>query len=71
MYMLDTNIVSDALRNPSGPVAKRISHIPDDEIAVSFVVASELRFGALKRSSRALTALVEGFFAEDGGFAAG
>jgi tRNA(fMet)-specific endonuclease VapC len=61
MYMLDTNIVSDALRNPNGPVAKRISQIPDDELAVSIVVASELRFGALNRGSKALTALIEGF----------
>ena len=61
MYMLDTNIVSDALRNPGGAVAKRIAEVPDDTICVSIVVAAELRFGAFKRASRTLTRLVEGF----------
>jgi len=63
MYMLDTNIVSDALRNPQGPVAMRIRQIADDDISVSIIVAGELRFGAKKRGSDKITALVEGFLA--------
>jgi len=66
MYMLDTNIVSDALRNPGGAVAKRIAKIPNDTICVSIVVAAELRFGAIKRASRTLTHLVEGFLQRTG-----
>jgi tRNA(fMet)-specific endonuclease VapC len=61
MYMLDTNMVSEALRNPRGSVAMRIRQVPDGEIAVSIVVAAELRFGVRKRGSAALTSLVEGF----------
>ena len=63
MYMLDTNVVSDALRNPQGLVAMRIRQIADDDISVSIIVASELRFGAKKRGSDKITALVEGFLA--------
>lgn len=61
MYMLDTNVVSEALRNPQGPVATRIRQISDTDLAVSIVVAAELRFGAKKRGSALLTDLVEGF----------
>ena len=61
MYLLDTNIVSDALRNPRNAVAVRIKQTPDEEIAVSIIVACELRFGVRKRRSPALEALVEGF----------
>jgi len=63
MYMLDTNMVSDALRNPQGPVATRIRQIAGDDISVSIIVAGELRFGAKKRGSDKITALVEGFLA--------
>ncbi|MDE2266356.1 MAG: type II toxin-antitoxin system VapC family toxin [Alphaproteobacteria bacterium] len=61
LYMLDTNIVSDALRNPRGSVAKRISQTNDEDICLSIVVAAELRFGAAKRGSKTLTMLIEGF----------
>ncbi len=63
MYMLDTNVVSDALRNPDGPAAARIRATPDGDISLSIVVAAELRFGAKKRGSAKITALVEGFLA--------
>lgn len=61
MYMLDTNIVSEALRNPDGTVAMRIRTAPDKDISLSIIVAAELRFGTKKRSSQRITALVEGF----------
>lgn len=61
MYMLDTNIVSDVLRNPRGPAAERVRQTDGNEICVSIVVAAELRFGARKRGSEMITALVEGF----------
>jgi len=63
MYMLDTNMVSDALRNPQGTVATRIRQIAANDISVSIIVAGELRFGAKKRGSDKITALVEGFLA--------
>jgi len=63
MYMLDTNMVSGALRNPRGSVAKRIGRLSSDVLSVSIIVAAELRFGALRRNSKALTARIEGFLA--------
>lgn len=47
-YMLDTNIVSEAMRNPRGAASKRIQEIEGGLICCSIVVAAELRFGAAK-----------------------
>ena len=55
MYLLDTNVVSDLVRHPHGVVAKRISLEGEDNVCTSIIVASELRFGALKRNSERLT----------------
>lgn len=46
--MLDTNIVSEAMRDPRGTVAKRIQSVEGSQICCSIVVAAELRFGAAK-----------------------
>lgn len=51
-YLLDTNIVSDLVRNPAGRVAGRISTIGEASIYTSVVVAAELRYGAAKKGSR-------------------
>ena len=59
-YMLDTNIVSDLIRNPLGRAASRIDHLGDDSVCVSIVVAAELRYGCAKRRSPRLLSLVEG-----------
>lgn len=58
-YLLDTNIVSDLIRNPHGVVAQRIVNVGEANVAVSIIVAAELRFGARKRGSPRLTAQVE------------
>jgi tRNA(fMet)-specific endonuclease VapC len=58
--MLDTNIVSDLIRNPLGRAAQRIERQGDDEVCVSIIVAAELRYGAVKRKSTRLSNLVEG-----------
>ncbi|MGF9562438.1 type II toxin-antitoxin system VapC family toxin [Neorhizobium sp. JUb45] len=57
--MLDTNILSDAIRNPFGAVAEAIDSAVNDSLCVSAIVASELRFGAARRGSDRLTHLVE------------
>lgn len=54
-YLLDTNIVSDIIRNPQGIVAHRIAAIGEAAICTSIIVAAELRFGAAKRGSQPLT----------------
>ena len=58
-FMLDTNIVSDLIRNPMGKVAQHIRAIGDHGLAVSIISAAELRFGAAKRGSARLSSRVE------------
>jgi tRNA(fMet)-specific endonuclease VapC len=47
--MLDTNIVSDLIRNPHGRAAGRLGQHGEDGICVSIITAAELRYGAAKR----------------------
>jgi tRNA(fMet)-specific endonuclease VapC len=58
-YMLDTNVVSDLIRNPAGRVAKRIRKLGAEGLCVSIITSAELRFGCAKRNSPRLTQLVE------------
>ena len=58
-YLLDTNIVSDLVRNPRGPVARRIRQVGEPQVCTSIIVAAELRYGAEKRGSLRLTAQLE------------
>lgn len=58
-YLLDTNIISDIIRNPFGPAARRVEEIDPKEICTSIVVAAELRYGCAKKGSAKLSAKVE------------
>ena len=58
-FLLDTNIVSDLIRNPQGRIAKRIGSVGEENICTSIIVAAELRYGATKKASPKLTAQVE------------
>jgi tRNA(fMet)-specific endonuclease VapC len=58
-YILDTNILSDLIRNPQGPIFEKIGQVGEHRICTSLVVAAELRFGAEKRGSDRLTAQVD------------
>ena len=58
-YLLDTNIVSDLMRNPRGRVFDRIAEVGEASICTSIIVAAELRFGATKKNSSRLTARLE------------
>jgi tRNA(fMet)-specific endonuclease VapC len=62
--MLDTNIVSDLIRNPQGTAARRIAKVGDDKICTSIVVAAELRYGCAKSGSRRLLDAVENILGE-------
>jgi tRNA(fMet)-specific endonuclease VapC len=67
LYLLDTNILSDLERNPSGSVAVRLAQVeslPDMVIATSIVVVCEARFGVRKRGSPALEQRVEQILAK-------
>ncbi len=59
-YLLDTNIISDLIRNPEGAVAQRIAEVGHANVLTSIIVASELRFGAAKKASPKLTERVDG-----------
>ena len=58
-YLLDTNIISDLIRNPNGPAAHRIAELGAKAICTSIVVAAELRYGCAKKGSPKLRARVE------------
>jgi tRNA(fMet)-specific endonuclease VapC len=58
-YLLDTNIVSDLVRNPQGKVAQHIRKIGEAQVCTSIIVAAELRYGATKKASRRLSAQLE------------
>ena len=58
-YLLDTNIVSDLVRNPKGHIATRIGEVGELSVCTSIVVAAELWYGALKRGSEHLTTRLE------------
>ena len=58
-WMLDTNTLSDLIRNPRGALVQRLSSTEPDAVCTSIVVACELRFGAKRRGSDTLTRRVE------------
>jgi len=59
-FLLDTNILSDFVRHPRGLVASRLGALgADEEVCTSIVVAAELRYGAMKKKSPALSARIE------------
>jgi len=50
-YLLDTNIVSDLVRNPQGKVAQHIRRVGEAQVCTSIIVSAELRYGAVKKGS--------------------
>ena len=58
-YLLDTNIVSDLVRNPQGRVAEHVHRVGEAQVCTSIIVAAELRYGAVKRGSQRLTRQLE------------
>ncbi|MER8975414.1 MULTISPECIES: type II toxin-antitoxin system VapC family toxin [unclassified Mesorhizobium] len=63
-FMLDTNIVSDMIRNPAGKAASAVLRVGDAAVCTSIVVASELRYGCVKKRSAKLHKKVEELLAE-------
>jgi tRNA(fMet)-specific endonuclease VapC len=58
-YLLDTNVVSDLVRNPRGRTTDRIALVGEEHVGTSIIVAAELRFGAAKKGSSRLSAQLE------------
>ena len=61
--MLDTNIVSDMVENPSGRAAQRANLEQRHVACISIIVASEMRFGIGKGGSPRLIRQVEAVMA--------
>lgn len=58
-FLLDTNILSDLVRNPQGRVAQQIRDVGEARVCTSVIVAAELHFGAAKRKSARLAAQLD------------
>ena len=58
-WMLDTNALSELIRNPRGVLTERLAALEPDEVCTSIVVACELRFGARRKGSDVLTRRIE------------
>ena len=52
--MLDTNVISDLIRDPSGKTARQLEIEGETSVCSSAIVASELRYGVNKSGSKAL-----------------
>ena len=61
-YILDTNILSDAIRNPRGATVRMMRNVGLASLCTSSIVSSEMRYGALKNGSSRLMRDVEGLF---------
>ncbi len=59
LYLLDTNIISDAIRNTRGSCATRIADAAPESLCTSIIVAAELRFGVEKKGSAELASRVD------------
>ena len=59
-YLLDTNILSELIKNPAGRVAEKINVLGvENDCCTSIIVACELRYGAAKKQSAKLSFNVE------------
>lgn len=57
--LLDTDIVSNLVRDPRGRVAERIEAIGELNCCTGIIVAAGLRFGTMKKEAPHLTAQVD------------
>lgn len=62
-YLLDTNILSDLVRNPQGKIARKIAKVGEATVCTSIIVACELRYGAAKKGSPRLSEQLEAILA--------
>ena len=58
-YLLDTNIVSNLVRNPQGKVARHVRTVGEKHVCTSIIVAAELRYGAAKKGSPRLSSQLD------------
>lgn len=63
-YLLDTNIISDLVRQPSGPVRHAIARVGQENVCTSILVAAELGYGVLKKGASRLGTRVDAILAD-------
>ncbi|VXD16683.1 conserved hypothetical protein [Planktothrix serta PCC 8927] len=54
LYLLDTNIISELIKNPRGVIFYKIQEVGEDQVCTSIIVACESKFGAQKKNSQKL-----------------
>ncbi|MGD1699894.1 PIN domain-containing protein [Dapis sp. BLCC M229] len=54
LYLLDTNIISELIKNPRGIIFSKIQEVGEDKICTSIIVPCESKFGAKKKNSQKL-----------------
>lgn len=59
LYLLDTNIISELIKNPRGVIFSQIQNVGEATVCTSIIVACELKFGARKKNSQKLIQKVE------------
>jgi tRNA(fMet)-specific endonuclease VapC len=62
IYLLDSNVLSDMMRNPRGPAARifeRKASEPGSRLQTGIIVACEMRYGVAKRESASLAQRVD------------
>jgi tRNA(fMet)-specific endonuclease VapC len=62
-YLLDTNAVSDLVREPLGRTRQKAERTGPERLATSIIVVGELRFGYLRSGNDRLKHAVEGVLA--------
>jgi tRNA(fMet)-specific endonuclease VapC len=62
--LLDTNILSELIKDPHGRVARKVLDAGVDNVCTSIIAAAELRYGALKKKSTRLRRQTEELLAE-------
>jgi tRNA(fMet)-specific endonuclease VapC len=58
-FLLDTNILSELIKDPAGSAAQKVAAVGAEKICTSIIVARELRYGAEKKGSVKLEERVE------------
>jgi tRNA(fMet)-specific endonuclease VapC len=61
-YLLDSNALSELIRNPGGSVSQQFERKaadPANEMLTSIVTACEIRYGVVKKGSRTLSERVD------------
>ena len=57
--MLDTNVISDLIKDPMGKVARQLEVEGESSVCSSIIGASELRYGVTKSGSKEISLRVD------------